>query len=144
IVADFLAFQQPEWDIKEVVLLGDQSLLDEQASIKLTGALAMRGLGPVRTKVYPRGSPPLDLEVSERTVLVVTSYSVEDCIRLVNRYAGKCRMVGFLVAFASPELRAHVRSLPLGSYKGLYCLLPWKGIGSDPQSSAFIERFRAK
>src|SRR5262249_46578711 len=92
----------------------------------------------------PRGSPPLDLDVSEHTVLVVTSYAVEDCIRLINRYAGRCRMVGFLVAFASPELRAHVRALPAGSYKGLYCLLPWKQTGGGPESAAFTARFRAK
>jgi putative transport protein len=144
ILADFLATQQAEWEVNQVVLLGDQSLLDEQTSMKLSGALAMRDLGLVTTKVYERGSPPLDLEVSDRTVLVVTSYSVEDCKRLVDRYAGKCRLVGFLVAFASPELRAHVRSLPAGSYRGLYCLLPWKEIASDPQSAAFIARFHAK
>jgi putative transport protein len=144
ILADFLAFRQPDWNTQQIILLGDESLLDEEASRKLTGALAMRNLGPVTTKEYPRGSPPLDLEVSEQTVLVVTSYSVEDCVRLIKRYAGKCRMVGFLVAFASPELRAQVRALPAGSYKGLYCLLPWKEIGSDPESAAFIKRFHAK
>jgi putative transport protein len=147
ILADFLADRQTEWHIDRIVLLGERteglSLLGEEVAVKLAGALAMRSLGPVTTRVYDKGSPPLDLEVSDRTVLVITSYAAPDCIRLVNQYAGKCRLVGFLAAFAGPDVRAQVRSLPNDRSRDVYCLLPWNESSPEPENKAFSQRYRA-
>ncbi len=144
VLADFLARQKTDWNFDRIVILGDESLLYETITKKLIGALRMHDLGNVSITTYPEGSAPLDVEVSERTVLIVSSHSPNDCMRLCDRYGRTCRMVGFLLAFASPAVRRHVASLPEGSYPGLYCVVPWQGTGSDPQSAEFIRQFRTK
>jgi putative transport protein len=144
VLADFLARQKADWDFDRIVILGDESLLYETITEKLTGALQMHGLGDVSVKTYAEGSPPLDVEVSAKTVLIVSSHSPDDCIRLCDRYRRSCRIVGFLLSFASPAVRRHIASLPRGSYPGLYCVVPWQGTGTDPQSAEFIREFQAK
>jgi putative transport protein len=144
VLADFLDKRKAEWGFDRVIILGDETLLYEKVVEKLTGALRMHDLGDVSVKTFAAGSPPLDLDVSPRTVLVVNSHLPEDCIRLTDRYGRTCRMVGFLLAFASPELRRHLAAQPEGANPGVYCLVPWSGVGADPESAEFLRDFRAK
>lgn len=145
VTADFLGYQKAEWDFDRVVLLADRSLLSEGLiPNSLEGALTMRGLGPLTSHLYAEGSPPLHLDVTDKTVLILNSHSSEDCKQLIRRYGARCRIVGFLMAFAAPDLRNHVRRLPKGSYKGLYCVQPWDDDRTRPANAAFVQEYRAK